>query len=455
MGLHLKIENVPNLPDGGPVEITVTGKRGIDIGRDSHLDWSLPDPTRHISGKHAEIRYKDGGYWLHDVSTNGTFLYGSDHRMQAPRRLRSGDRFTIGHYIIVAALDEETDVPPPAAQEEAARPVLKYQELWSMPGDVPPPIDPKQLRPGRQASPVRPGFLDWAADVPSLDGPVAPAPPNPTARHDLPAGVFDEMDWARGATQPLPEPPQPPPMPAPRRPTGASGETAEVPSVSFAPAGGPAPVAADGAGEFSPARMPPPSAGSRDVEEFLRHLARAAGVSEQVFAQRNSQEVAEQMGEILRLVVDNLSQLLNARMQAKRLMRSASHTVIQATDNNPLKFSPSAEDALRIMFAPPARSYMNAAQALTRSFEDIKTHNVKTYSAMQRALTTLLAELDPETVNRETEPDRGISAVVSSRKAKLWDVYVARWQAKQRSESGGLLDAFMVLFARYYDEQRP
>ena len=88
MALHLKIENVPNLPDGGPIEITITGKRGIDIGRDSHLDWTLPDPTRHISGKHAEIRYKEGGYWLHDVSTNGTFLNAETHRMQAPRRLR-------------------------------------------------------------------------------------------------------------------------------------------------------------------------------------------------------------------------------------------------------------------------------------------------------------------------------------------------------------------------------
>ena len=107
MALHLRIENVPNLPDGGPVEMRVTGKRGIDIGRDAHLDWTLPDPTRHISSKHAEIRYKDGGYWLHDVSTNGTFLNGGDHRMQAPHRLRNGDRFAIGHYIIAVALDGE------------------------------------------------------------------------------------------------------------------------------------------------------------------------------------------------------------------------------------------------------------------------------------------------------------------------------------------------------------
>ena len=69
MALHLRIENETTLPDGGPVSITVNGKRGIDIGRDSHLDWTLPDPTRYISSKHAEIRYREGAYWLHDVSS--------------------------------------------------------------------------------------------------------------------------------------------------------------------------------------------------------------------------------------------------------------------------------------------------------------------------------------------------------------------------------------------------
>src|SRR4029077_15424816 len=103
------------LPDGGPLSVSVTGKRNIDIGRDSHLDWTLPDPTRFISSKHAEIRYRDGGYWLHDVSTNGTFLNGGDPRMQAPPCLRTGDRFTIGHYIIAAAVDAEQAEAPAAS----------------------------------------------------------------------------------------------------------------------------------------------------------------------------------------------------------------------------------------------------------------------------------------------------------------------------------------------------
>src|SRR5437762_553836 len=142
MPLNLRIETETSLPDGGPLGISVTGRRNIDIGRDSHLDWTLPDPTRHISGKHAEIRFKDGGYWLHDVSTNGTFLNGGDHRMQAPHRLRSGDRFTIGHYIIAVALEGETDNAAAAAPSQGPN----YRELWANDHELAPPIDRAELR---------------------------------------------------------------------------------------------------------------------------------------------------------------------------------------------------------------------------------------------------------------------------------------------------------------------
>src|SRR5215203_4384517 len=107
MPLRFSIENQTNLPDGGPLSVTVSGKRGLDIGRDQHLDWTLPDPTRTISGKHCEIRFHDGAYWLHDVSTNGTFINGSEHRVQGPHRLRNGDRIEIGHYIISATIEGE------------------------------------------------------------------------------------------------------------------------------------------------------------------------------------------------------------------------------------------------------------------------------------------------------------------------------------------------------------
>src|ERR1700759_4142204 len=113
MALRFTIENVPNLPDGGPTSFTVTGKQSVDIGRDQHLDWTLPDPTRYISGKHCEIHWRNNSYWLHDVSTNGTFLYGSDKRVRSPHELKNGERLVIGHYIVAVAVDEDAGAPAP------------------------------------------------------------------------------------------------------------------------------------------------------------------------------------------------------------------------------------------------------------------------------------------------------------------------------------------------------
>jgi type VI secretion system protein ImpI len=52
MALRFTIENMTSLPDGGPTSFAFTGRRSVDIGRDQHLDWTLPDPSRFISGKH-------------------------------------------------------------------------------------------------------------------------------------------------------------------------------------------------------------------------------------------------------------------------------------------------------------------------------------------------------------------------------------------------------------------
>src|SRR5579862_4656844 len=120
MPMTLQLVNETTLPDGGPVSYHISGKRGIDIGRATHLDWCLPDPTRYISSKHCEIRYKDGAYWLHDVSTNGTFLNGADHRMHAPHRLRNGDRFVVGQYIVAVTLEGDEAAANGQVKDEPA-----------------------------------------------------------------------------------------------------------------------------------------------------------------------------------------------------------------------------------------------------------------------------------------------------------------------------------------------
>jgi type VI secretion system protein ImpI len=174
-------------------------------------------------------------------------------------------------------------------------------------------------------------------------------------------------------------------------------------------------------------------------------------VPDDFFAGRSPEELAELLGQVMRLVVESTMQLLSARVQAKRLARSSSHTMIEALNNNPLKFSPSAEEAIRIMFGPATRSYLDAYRAFAQSFEDLKTHQIKTYSAMQHALMRLMSDLDPQAIEREAGSG-GIAAMMTSRKAKLWDAYVARWQAKAQRDNG-MIDAFMVNFAEAYDRE--
>ena len=192
MALRFSLENEQTLPDGGPVSFVVSGKRSVDIGRDRHLDWTLPDPTRLISGKHCEVHYRDGGYWLHDVSTNGTFLNGSHQRMGEPHRLRNGDHIVIGHYVVNVALDADEGAGAGFRSADASGPISQqhadYRELWTSDRDMPPPIDPQQLKIAREASrPVNPGFLDWAAAVPEPDvdrsrSPAFRAPADPSSQ---------------------------------------------------------------------------------------------------------------------------------------------------------------------------------------------------------------------------------------------------------------------------------
>jgi type VI secretion system protein ImpI len=63
----------------------------------------------------------------------------------------------------------------------------------------------------------------------------------------------------------------------------------------------------------------------------------------------------------------------------------------------------------------------------------------------------LVEDLAPEEIEKSVEQDRGLSALIASRKAKLWDAYVARWRAKAHRHGDGLIGAFMFYFPQCYD----
>lgn len=460
MVLRFNIENEPNLPDGGPVSYTVTGRRSIDIGRDRHLDWTLPDPARLISGKHCEVHFRDGGYWLHDVSTNGTFLNGADQRMRGPHRLRNGDRLTIGHYIIGVSLEDEAGAAVSNQEVQARGLPLKQQampgELWAADGDIPPPIDPQQLKQPREAArPVNPEFLDWAASVPAAGREfVQRSAPIPSYQ----PSAQDDMSWAAGpVAAPIPQGEPPKAVPTPRRPSVWTEEEPAAAPTPFEPRAQIEPRAQ--AEPRVQAETPRPAQRHDDSvaaapagdTAFAQRVAHAAGLPDNFFANKPDSELAEQLGLILRMTVENLMALLQARTQAKQLTRSTSQTTVQALENNPLKFSPTADEALRIMFGPPTRSYLDAQRALAQGFGDLKSHQLKTYMAMQHAVHELVASIDPTLMARELELQRGAKSWLGTNKSKLWDEFLTRWKAHLGRDSSAPIDTFMLHFSDYYD----
>ncbi len=474
MPLHLKIENEPSLPDGGPIAITVTSKRGIDIGRDQYLDWVLPDPTRFISGKHCEVRFRDGGYWLTDVSTNGTFVNGGEFRLDGPYALKNGDRIDIGPYIISVAIEADAaDAAGQAAGNGGS--AIGRVPVWDA-ADSAPPVDPRSLRePNVQRGLNSSDMLDWVSDIPAPVRAYAPAPapapappppapavapPPPAAPVMPPASVKWELtqhpftlgDGAAGA---IPAPARPPapseePPPSPPADIAPSPPQAPEPPPVLAEPEPPAPPKMPRAAPLQPSPQPPRDANLGD-REIISRFARGLGMPEDIIAASSVGDLAEQLGVFVRTTADNLKQLQTARAQSKGAMRSANTTMVQALDNNPLRFAPTTEDALRIMFGPKTTSYLDSRRTLESSFNDIKKHQAMVFSAMQTALRQMIEDLDPDRIETTVQADKGVASLLKSRQAKLWEHYRTTWKAKAGASEHGMLDVFMRLFAEAYD----
>ncbi len=443
MTLVLNIENYDYLDDGGPVQFTVT-QRGCQVGRSNSMDWVLPDPSRHISSQHFEVFFQDGHYWLRDVSTNGTFLQGQRYRLDQPHQLSHMDRFHVGQYIISASLQAGVNPALPQAQSvpHAAAP-----EPWA-----------------GQASDADPWDLGGAAD------PINPLPADPYARREdfaddfIANPVFEQpAPLAPPPAAPIPEPlaaptPQPapavPPQPAPTLTPPSLEAAAHVPGLSLPPTVLPEipPVAPAPRPDVSqiprpmpqPERSAPNTANSNDA--VLKAFCEGAGLRPEAYGDVDPVELARSMGETLRIVSAEVMAQLQARASAKQFTRGGERTMRRASDNNPLKFLPDPDQAIEAMFLKHRAGFLNGADGLQEALRDLRMHQVAVFAAIQPALAELLNDLAPEVI----EKDSGGGVLGGGKRAKAWDTFVERWDTKTSKHENGILDEFLVHFARAY-----
>jgi type VI secretion system FHA domain protein len=110
----------------------VFGEGGGTIGRSSDNDWILPDPLRYISAHHARVHFRQGHFYLEDLSTNGSYVNDEESpigRKGGPCRLSHGDMLRFGEYHVIVAVDatpQTEDETPGEVSVRSAAPASQH-----------------------------------------------------------------------------------------------------------------------------------------------------------------------------------------------------------------------------------------------------------------------------------------------------------------------------------------
>ncbi len=458
--------------------------KGGTLGRAPNNDWVLPDPKTEISRCHARIRYQDGRYFLEDSSANGILLADGMTRLDPaePLLLQDGLEFLIGDCRIRARLD---------TQEEAVPRPVSEPPLPGNPADneVPDPLEllggaVETPSTGPKASPSDRSYLSEHFSAPRFtETPPREAPPEPPGAEPSPPPSASEPptsevppepllpdDWWRDlsgpqATSPPPQPPASPPPPppphpqappaepardaaGPEAPSPRDAESSDIPSESPCPVVPPPPASPPMPEPGSdPAEAAAPAAGRSDPA--LRQLLAGAGLD----PDRVPPEQAEELGRILRVAIQGVMDLLKARMEVKNEFRM-SVTLIQARENNPLKFSTSPEDALHNLMIKHNPDYLAAVEAFEAGFEDLRFHQLAMLAGMRSGFFEMLHQFAPAHLEaRFAENDERGSLLGRMSGPRYWRQYQAHYAEIQRDSEGYFNRLFGEAFCDAYEKQ--
>lgn len=216
----------------------------------------------------------------------------------------------------------------------------------------------------------------------------------------------------------------PRPRPAPVAPRVVAPESpAPKPSPSAAPTPAPVPTSA-------------PASADAGADELWRAFLDGAGVDLSLPGGPTAKQM-NGIGEMLRIAVAGLQRLITMRARAKNEMQ-AEMTLIQARDNNPLKFSPDAVLAMQMLLQPSARGFMSGPDALRDAMTDLQAHQVGMTAGMRSVLDAVLDRLDPTKLEAMPAERSMLDSLSPSRaKARLWDLYTKEYESLRDEARSG------------------
>jgi type VI secretion system FHA domain protein len=475
--------------------------QGGTIGRGGSCDWVLSH--RKVSGRHATISFQDSVFYIvDDQSANGVFLNTTKNRLVPGRRyaLKNGDRIIIDPYEMDVTIGSARGADEGPARgpfdEPAARP--HAQGGAYNPFDAVDPFAPVPLRtPNPSAPPLptpRPNPAGQVVPMEELDplklleGTPKPAParhqapsakdlenasplaghyqppavltPPPAAPTPPPGGIMIPADYdplSDDSYEPIPVPPEfrsapisappprvePPPAPMPTPPPTPRPYVAPTPPpVAKAPAVPQAPA-------VPPRETPPAGEGADPSDPGLVAVLEGAGLERAPV----TLEFARSFGQIFRVVVSGVMDVLRSRQQIKDEFRMRL-TQFRVADNNPLKFSANVDDALHNLLVKRNAAYLEPVEAFEDAFDDLRDHQMAMLAGMRVAFEAMLAQYNPDQLQQEFDRQLKRSALLNvTARIRYWDLYRERQEAMLKDTEATFRRLFGDEFTKAYEEQ--
>ncbi|MCG8427726.1 MAG: type VI secretion system-associated FHA domain protein TagH [Chromatiales bacterium] len=474
----------------------------FSIGRGQDNSWVLPDPKMHVSGKHCVIHKRNNEFHLTDISTNGVFVNGDTEPLGRGRSavLRNGDALSIGEYEIKVKLEADNALPdeveinnlinkqpihPEAVNADQAitsvlsdtpsqptdnsdpfadllgnRQQQAYAETQS--DHVPPEktsfIPPKTHNPVEQVPADTPAPVNEAA--PSGDGGFAipddwmnadAGQPQVQQTIDVPQPQLDNgTDFQLEDILPTPKEEvaqvvEPTPTPAPHLHV-----VPEEPVEVEQPVIEPQPQAVHPTTNTVEQSSAPDAVADDDM---LALILAAADIPLSAVNNKSKREIAEMIGKLLGGYTQGMVETLATRNMVKSEFR-LQQTMIRPVDNNPLKFSPTGTEALKIMMFADSRAYLSADDAIAEGYYDIQAHQLAMMSGIQAAFSSLMERFDPEKLEAKFAGKASHSKGFSFRnRVDNWLEYKDYYLDICKLMEDKFQDLFTTEFGRAYEEQ--
>lgn len=489
MTISVKMIRSPEHSDEGIVNHAFS-ENGGTIGRAATNTWVLTDAERFMSSIHAQINVDEFGYQLTDLSTNGTFVNGSNLPIGYNQSvsLKTGDVFSIGDYEFEVSLDGEQVSPMPSHEDfDSADPfafsspslsdsddinnyarVPNSDDLISDPKVTNDPLVALE-RAGESDQPMATSLFGSAPAIEAIDytgagsNAVSDAVEWPAAT--IESGVIpddwdldDDDDLSMSSEGSLAVPFSTSKAAAPISTSATSSVTEhnnelltlqqknnELSLVNQAQTA-----------EIKKLRQEVLQLKSQGIPEKIDskegdQLIKAMGLDHCSMTPQKRERIVADVGVIVRETLAGMMKVLKFRKQIKEEFR-INVTTIQSVENNPLKFSANVDDALENMFIKENNAYKAPIEAIKEGFDGIGEHQIAVIAGMQAAFGGMLEKFSPQILERRFEK-YGQSGVMSfGQHKKRWQSYEQYHKELLENLDDSFQQLFGYEFVKAYEE---